>query len=85
MAVFASTGTELKFTTPLPVVVVIVIVLPKTTSLAELNTTPATAPVVIDPLSVTIPVVVMLNEANLVLPPTTPKVTAPDPEIIVKP
>ena len=85
MAVVASTGTELKFTTPLPMVVVIVIVLPKTTSLAELTTTPLAVPVVIDPLSVTMPVLVMLNEANFVLPPTAPKVTTPDPERIVKP
>ena len=85
MAVVASTGTELKFTTPLPMVVVIVIVLPKTTSLAELTTTPLAVPVVIDPFNVVTPVVVTLKEANLVVPPTTPKVTAPVPERIVKP
>ena len=74
----------MKFTTPLPVVVVIVIVFPKTTSLVELNTTPATAPVVMDPFNVVMPVVVTLKEANLVVPPTTPKVSAPEPEVIVK-
>ena len=83
LAVFASTGTELKFTTPLPVLVVIVIVFPKTTSLVELNTTPVAVPVVIDPFNVVTPVVVTLKEANLVVP-TTPKVTAPEPDKIVK-
>ena len=81
---FASIGTELKFTTPLPVLVVIVIVFPKTTSLVELNTTPVTVPVVIDPFNVITPVVVTLKEATLVAP-TTPKVTAPEPDVIVKP
>ena len=85
MAVVASTGTELKFTTPLPVLVVIVIVFPKTTSLAELTTTPVTVPVVIDPFNVITPVVVTLKEARAVVVPTAPKVIAPEPEVMVKP
>jgi len=85
LAVFASTGTELKFTTPLPVLVVIVIVFPKTTSLAELTTTPVTVPVVIDPFNVITPVVVTLKEARAVVVPTAPKVIAPEPEVMVKP
>ena len=75
----------MKFTTPLPVVVVIVIVLPKTTSLAELNTTPVTVPVVMDPFNVMMPVVVTLKEAKAVVVPAAPKVIAPEPEVIVKP
>ena len=66
-------------------VVVIVIVLPKTTSLAELNTTPLTVPVVIDPFNVVTPVVVTLKEARAVVVPTAPKVIAPEPEVMVKP
>ena len=85
LAVVALTGTELKFTTPLPVVVVIVIVFPKTTLLVELNTTPVAVPVVIDPFNVVTPVVVTLNEARAVVVPTTPNVIAPEPEVIVKP
>ena len=85
MAVFASTGTELKFKTPLPALVVIVIVFPKTTSLVELNTTPVTVPVVMDPFNVVMPVVVTLKEAKAVVAPAAPKVIAPEPEVIVKP
>ena len=59
--------------------------LPKTTSLVELNTTPVTVPVVMDPFNVVTPVVVRLKEARAVVVPATPKVIAPEPEVMVKP
>ena len=80
----AFTGRLLKFTTPLPVDVVIVSLAPKTISLAELNTTPVAVPVVIEPLSVIVPVVVTFNDLRALPTPTVPSVTLPDPAVIIK-
>ena len=82
----ALTGMLLKLTGPLPVDVVMVSVLPKMIPLAPaVKTTPDKVPVVIDPLSVMVPVVVTVKEFKAVPVPTAPKVTAPEPERIVRP
>ena len=86
MAVFALTGIPLKLTTPLPVEVVIVRLLPKVMPLAPaVKTTLVEVPMVIEPFSVIAPVVVKLKDAKAVVVPAAPKVIAPEPEVMVKP
>ena len=81
-----STGTDLKLTTPLPVEVVMVTVAAfNITSLVLLNTTPVAVPVVMEPLRVVVPVVVTLKKPKAVVPPTTLRLTAPDPDVMVSP
>ena len=79
MAVVASTGTELKFTAPLPVVVVMTILPPSTTSLVVLKITPVDVPVVMTPFSVVVPEVVTLKLFNGVVDPTAPRTILPVP------
>ena len=61
LAVVALTAIELKFTTPLPVEVVIVSLAPKVMPLAPVKTTPVEVPVVIEPFRVMAPDVVTLK------------------------
>ena len=86
LAVAALTACEPKLTTPLPVDVVMVTSLPSfMPPVPTLKLTPAAVPVVILPLSVVRPLAVTVKDESALVVPIAPSVTAPEPEVRVRP